>query len=198
MHFRKSSYTAHEYFEGEHRFEHWYRDNTVYFITSRCRDKFPAFETDEAKTIFFDRFYHYTTMHGFVPWVTSLLNNHYHTLGYLKNGEQLGPMMRKLHGSVATLVNDTPSVRLLPFWRRSGSQDYFDGCIRDALQCRRAYRYTLIQSVRHKLCADHTEYPHTHVALDVDRGVKRALELHAFLFDLPYKRYQRGRRRHGH
>src|ERR1700691_5760713 len=94
MSFRKSSYTSHEFFDGKHRFEHWYRDNTVYFITSRCRDKFPAFETEKAKTIFWDRFDHYATLYGFVPWVTSLLNNHYHTLGYLRNGENLGPMMQ--------------------------------------------------------------------------------------------------------
>lgn len=99
--FRKSSATKTHIFDGQHRFEHWYRDNTVYFITSRCRDKFPAFQTERAKEIFWDRFNYYTTQHGFVPWVTTLLYNHYHTVGYLKKGEELGAMMRKLHGSVA-------------------------------------------------------------------------------------------------
>jgi len=75
--FRKSSYTSNEFFDGKHRFEHWYRDNTVYFITSRCRDKFPAFQTEQTKAVFWNRFDHYTQLHGFVPWVTSLLNNHY-------------------------------------------------------------------------------------------------------------------------
>ncbi len=32
---RKSSATRNKYFDGKHRFEHWYRDNQVYFITSR-------------------------------------------------------------------------------------------------------------------------------------------------------------------
>ena len=190
MAFRRSSYTSHTYYDGEHRFEHWYRDNTVYFITSRCRDKFPAFETEEAKLIFFDRFDHYTKLYGFVPWVTSLLNNHYHTLGYLRVGENLGPMMQKIHGSVAKLVNDLLPQRHLPFWRRPGNHDYFDGCLRNDLQCRRAYRYTLLQSVRHRLCADYRDYPHTHVAIDLERGVKRANELSAFLYDVPYRRYQ--------
>lgn len=40
--FRTSSYTDKEFFDGKHRFEHWYRDNTVYFITSRCRDGYPV------------------------------------------------------------------------------------------------------------------------------------------------------------
>ena len=46
--FRTTSYTAHEFFSGRHRFEHWYRDNTIYFITARCRDKFPAFAVAKA------------------------------------------------------------------------------------------------------------------------------------------------------
>src|SRR5579859_7315129 len=104
--FRKSSSSSVHKWEGQHRFEHWYRDNTVYFITARCREKYQAFQSEEAKQIFRDRFDHYTALHGFVPWVTSLLSNHHHTLGYLKRGEDLGPMMRKLHGSVAKLVND--------------------------------------------------------------------------------------------
>jgi len=129
-----------------------------------------------------------------VPWVTTLLNNHYHTLGYLYVGEQLGEMMRKLHGSVAKLVNDTLPQRLVPFWRDATSKDYFDGCIRDEVQCRRAYRYTLMQSVRHGVCKDHRHYPHTRVSIDLERGVRRALELKAFLPHVPYKRYQRRNR----
>ena len=30
---RKSSATQHVWWEGEHRLEHWHRDNSVYFIT---------------------------------------------------------------------------------------------------------------------------------------------------------------------
>mgnify|MGYP006308443151 CR=1 FL=1 len=67
--------------ERGHRFEHWYVDNQVYFITARCRDRFPAFATEQAKAVFWDRFDHWTGECDFVPWVTSLIDNHYHTLG---------------------------------------------------------------------------------------------------------------------
>ncbi|MBV8781569.1 MAG: hypothetical protein JO353_09245 [Phycisphaerae bacterium] len=85
--FRKSSYTQQEFFNGKHRFEHWYRDNTIYFITSRVRDKHKAFASEQAKIIFWDRFDFYTTKYEFKPWVTSLLDNHYHTIGHLQIGE---------------------------------------------------------------------------------------------------------------
>src|SRR5262245_50243124 len=121
--FRKSSYTRNEFYEEQHRFEHWYRDNTVYFITSKVRDGFHAFAEEEAKRIFWDRFNFYTQLHGFVPWITTLLDNHYHTLGYLRIGEELGEMMRKLHGSVAWMVMKEIDVRHVPFWRGKGNKD---------------------------------------------------------------------------
>lgn len=90
---RKSTAAGVKIFKGKHCFAHWYRDNQVYFITARCRDRFAAFEPEEAKLIFWDRFDLYTNEYGFTPWITSLLDNHYHTLGYLKIGENLGLMM---------------------------------------------------------------------------------------------------------
>ena len=188
-HFRKSSGTKTVVFRGKHRYEHWYRDNQVYFITARCRAKFAAFASEQAKGIFWHRFEHYALEHGFVPWVTTLLDNHYHTLGYLAVGEQLGPMMRKIHGSVAKWVNDLLPMRHLPFWREAGHRDYFDGCLRDARQYRLAYRYTLTQARRHGLTPDWRTYPHTRVRVELEEGLKLALEKQAFMEGVPYKRY---------
>ncbi len=193
--FRKSSSSSQKSWAGRHRFEHWYLDNQVYFITARCRDRFPAFRGEAAKVVFWDRFEHYTREYGFTPWVTSLLDNHYHSLGYLRVGENLGPMMQRLHGSVAKLVNDLLPERRVPFWSERGHRDYFDGCIRDEKQCRLAYKYTLGQAVRHGIAEDWRTYPHTKAPIELERGVKRALELKAFLEGVPYKRYQKRRPR---
>jgi len=103
---RKTARHRDEFRRGVHRFEHWYLDNQVYFITARCRDRFPAFATDAAKAVFWDRFDHYTGEAGFVPWVVSLLDNHYHVLGFNRSAAALQTMMQRLHGSVAKMVND--------------------------------------------------------------------------------------------
>jgi REP element-mobilizing transposase RayT len=100
--------TLHEY-NGRHRYEHWFIDNQVYFITSTCRDHFRAFASEQAKAIFWDRFDHYCEEFHFVPWVTSLLDNHYHTLGYIKNGRNIGKLMQRLHGSVAKGQRHSPA-----------------------------------------------------------------------------------------
>jgi REP element-mobilizing transposase RayT len=188
---RKSSVSREEFYQGRHRFEHWYLDNCVYFITARCRDKKRCFASEEAKGIFWERFEHYARMHHFVPWATTLMDNHYHTIGYLKFGEDLGPMMRKIHGSVAKMVNDLLPVRVRPFWYDSGQQGYFDGCIRDEKQARRAYRYILKQAVRAGIVMDWHDYPHTRIGVELEQAIARAKELKVFLEDVPYQRYSR-------
>lgn len=50
--FRKSSYTKNEHFDGRHRFEHWYRDNSVYFITSKVREGALLFATERDQDYF--------------------------------------------------------------------------------------------------------------------------------------------------
>ena len=102
-------------------------------------------------------------------------------------------MMQRLHGSVAKLVNDILPRRRVPFWtqRGAGHADYYDGCIRDERQCRLAFRYVLAQSVRHGIREDRRDYPHTRVTIELERGVRRALELGAFMEAVPYPRYQR-------
>ena len=128
---------------------------------------------------------------GFEPWVTSLVDNHYHVLGYLSVGEELGEMMRQLHGSVAKLVNDLLEVRLTPFWCDKPDKNYFDGCIRDEVQLRRAYRYTLVQGVRHGIVRSWEDYPHTRVRVSLEDALRFARERKAFLPGVPYKRYER-------
>jgi hypothetical protein len=178
----------------QHRFEHWHVDNQVYFITARCRDKCPAFATEAAKSIFWNRFDHYTAEFGFVPWVTSLLDNHYHTIGYLRIGKNISPMMQRLHGSTAKLVNDLLTERLLAFWRDAKGREYFDGCIRNEKQARLAYRYTLTQSLRHGIARDWREYSHTRLRVELEAAIRRSHELNAFLEGVPYKRYLMQRR----
>jgi REP element-mobilizing transposase RayT len=192
---KKSSATRNEEWQGKHRFEHWARDNQAYFITARCRNKFPAFASEPAKSIFWDRLLYWTKNHGFDVWIASLLINHYHLVGYLKRGDDLGPMMRKLHGSIAKLVNDTLEVRLLPFWVDAGHRDYFDGCLRDEKQLRASYKYVLTQSERHGVCRDHRTYPHTREFVELDECVRLARVRKALLLGVRYKRYDDP---HGH
>lgn len=171
-------------------FRHWYRDNTVYFITARVRGGFPAFATEAAKAIFREKFGQYSDEFGFKLFVVSLLDNHWHGEGYLRNGENLGRMMQRLHGSIAKLVNDLLPQRAAPFWGDSARHGYFDGCLRDEKQGCLTYRYVHTQCRRHGICDDPRDYSHTRVYIPMDRAISRARRLNAFMYNVPYKRYQ--------
>jgi len=181
--------------DGPDPFQHWYRDNQVYFITARCRDGYAAFADEDAKAVFWNRFTHYTALHGFEPWVVTLMDNHYHFVGYLKVGLELRQLMRKLHGSVAKMTNDVLSAqggpRRVPFWRGADGHDYFDGCLRDDAQYLKAYRYTLNQAVRARIVRDWRDYAHTRVFVELNAGLDFARKHRAFLYGVPYKRYER-------
>jgi hypothetical protein len=191
--FSRSHPSSREHWQGKHRFEHWYRDNQVYLITARTREGAPAFETEEAKAVFWDRFAHYAAVHRFDAWVTSLLVNHYHSVGYVPVGIELKEMMRKVHGSVAKLVNDLLEVRYVPFWGDGVNRDYFDGCLRDETQLIRSYRYVLRQATRHGVCRDYREYPHTRVTLSLEDSLAFARQQRALMYGVPYARYERHR-----
>jgi hypothetical protein len=188
---RKSSGWDRKHLEGPDPFQQWYRDNQVYFITARCRDGFPAFACERASGVFWVKFENYALVHQFEPWVATLMSNHYHFIGYATNGMAIGEMMRKLHGSVAKLVNDLLPERRVPFWRDEDGHDYFDGCLRDDDQFVRAYRYTLMQAVRARIVEDWREYPNTRVYVSMEEGLKFARGRRAFLYGVPYKRYER-------
>lgn len=189
---RRSRSTNHVH-DGHHRFEHWLIDNQVYFITARCRDRFPAFAHDNAKTIFWEQFEKYAAHFGFALWVVSLLDNHYHALGSLAEGKNLPTMMQRIHGSVAKRVNDTLPERLHEFWRDAKGREYFDGCLRDEKQGRLTYRYILAQGQRHGIVHHSSDYRHTRVYVTLEDAIARARELKLFLGGVPYKRYAQSR-----
>jgi len=195
---QKSSGWDRKLLPGPDPFQHWYRDNQVYFITARCRDGFPAFASEAAKAVFWDRFAHYTAAHQFEPWVATLLDNHYHFMGYCKVGAELRHLMRKLHGSVAKLTNDQLSAReaerRVPFWRGDDGHDYFDGCLRDDEQYVKAYTYTLQQAERARIVRSWQDYPHTRVFVDMQTGLEFARKHRAFLYGVPYKRYEQAKK----
>jgi REP element-mobilizing transposase RayT len=187
----KGSLNNREFFDGKHRFEHRYRNNTVYFITSTCSRKFRASGSKETQGVFWKQFDKYCDEHQFDPWVCSLLNNHYHIVGYLHSGDNLPRFMRGLHGSVAKLVSDILPEKLRPFWGEKGRNSYFDGCLRNEKQYQGAYRYTLMQSVRHGLSEDYRKYPNTRVWRSLEEGLRLARERKVFLPEVPYQRYER-------
>ena len=170
-----------------HRHEHWHIDNQIYFITARCRDRRPAFATEECKQIFWRQYRLKMNAFGMTPIITSLLDNRYHFLAHLRKGDNLTPLMRGLHGSVARYINEvTPEEQQVkPLFREKTGKQYFDGAIRTPRQFRRCFRYIERQCIRHGVAADPDAHPHTIIDVPMDRALKRALQINAFLPGVP-------------
>lgn len=166
-------------------------------ITARVRDRRHVFTTPETQDIFWTKFGQYTSAHGFHPWVTTLMSNHYHTIGYVDRADDVGEMMRKLHGSVATLVCQSLEITHKPFWLDDHHRDYFDGCLRDETQLRRSYAYVRDQAVAAGLVRDWHAYPNTRVQLDLESAVTFANARDAWLPEVPYARYDDRSRKRG-
>jgi REP element-mobilizing transposase RayT len=155
------------------------------------RNKHLAVRSEKAKEIFWDRFWFYVKKYNLYVWIVTLMDNHYHVIVHVQDKEVMPEFMQRLHGSVAKLVNDVLPERHLPFWRTKGSRDYYDGCLRNEKQVRRAYKYTLKQAVRAGVVRDWRKYNHTKVLIHLGRGIKRAHELKSIPIEVPYERYRR-------
>ena len=191
---RKSDPSSREHRNGRHKFEHWYVDRTVYFLTARVREGLFAFEDPACQTIFWSKFDQYTRAHQFDPWIATLLVNHYHVVGFAQNRVALGQMMRKLHGSIAWLICKHLDIQHKPFWRDSASNDYMDGCLRSEKQLEDSYLYVRNQSVKARLVKRWEDDPNTRVMKPLEDCLTFARENDALLKGVPYPRYERRNR----
>jgi REP element-mobilizing transposase RayT len=196
-HIHKSGTSRKEWYDGAHKFEHWYVDRSVYHITSRVRGKLSVFTTAETCSIFWTKFEQYAGENTFEPWIVTLMSNHYHVVGYLEQGNKLGQMMRKFHGSVAWMACKSLGISHKPFWRDDEHRDYFDGCLRDEIQLTRSYRYVLTQAQRAGIVPRNDTYPNTRSYVSMEEALRRASERNALLKGVPYARYDNPGRKRG-
>ncbi|MEL7238232.1 MAG: transposase [Planctomycetota bacterium] len=187
---RKASRTKEEKRpDGSHRFEHWIKDNQLYFLTCCTKGHAHVFKSRQAQEVFWQCFNRWHERSGFKVCVVTLMSSHYHLVGYAKVGQQLVDFVQGLHGSTARAVNPLLDQPLRPFWGERKGQSYFDGCLRDEEQASKAWTYTRDQAVKAGLVENWDEWPGTRVFVERDAMLKRATTLGAYLRGVPYKRY---------
>ena len=148
--FRKSAATKTESFKSHHRYEHWYLDNQIYFITARCRDSLPRLRERSSEDNLLGPL---RSLHKTLRLCTV---DHKPTRQPLPHA-RLSPYRRKPRPDDATPARfhrktsqrHPTTTTACHSGAKSGNRDYFDGCIRNEKQCRLAYKYTQRQSVRH-------------------------------------------------
>ena len=105
---------------------HLYIDNEIYFVTARTVDTNHYFDTENKKQLLLDIIKKSCQRCGaeLIAWV--VLDNHYHILFRLREGERLAKLMQYINGSSAFQLNRMENKRKRKIWF-----NYWDTCIRD-------------------------------------------------------------------
>ncbi len=89
-----------------HRPTHIYADDTFYFVTATNLHHAPRLAPAGHKEYLQEQFLNITSAYGLDLKAWVILNNHYHILFHLGDGEKLSPFIKNLHTNTAIAFNE--------------------------------------------------------------------------------------------
>lgn len=127
-----------------HHPPHIFLDETWYFISAATYNKSPIFNSPTNKLILKNQMVNFSKEFGFpiVAWV--ILDNHYHTLLKINEGELLKSFIQKLHGRTSYEINKSENKRGRRIWH-----NYWDTCIESESNYWMRFNYTHHNPVKH-------------------------------------------------
>lgn len=134
---------------------HIYSDEHVYFLTARCLQKEPFWNTDEKKKIFVSVFNKSIEKFNVRIYAWVLLNNHYHCLFQADNFLCVGKFTNNLHANSSRMLNDFDGVGGRKMWYQ-----YWDYCIRSKHDFWKHFNYIVQNPVKHGLVSSLGEAYH--------------------------------------
>ncbi len=127
-----------------HNPPHIYIDNTVYFITSHtCDEKF-YLDTDEKKEILLNEINKNVERYQFELFSWIILDNHYHLLIKVNQGNNLGKFINMVHGSSSYRINKIDNYEKRKVW-----YSYWDRCIRNEKEFYTSLNYIHHNPIKH-------------------------------------------------
>ena len=131
---------------------HIYKNETIYFISSRTINKDRFFEKNFEKDILWlvlrkaiNKF-----KIGLFAWV--LLDNHYHLLFKIQDGKNLLRFIHFINGKSSFLLNQAEMRRGRKIWCQ-----YWDKCIRDEVDFWKHFNYIHHNPIKHSLVKNKNE-----------------------------------------
>lgn len=157
----------------KHRPPHIYRDNQIYFLTSRTHKKICYFNGDERKEILKNVLIKSIKRFNIKIYAWVIMDNHYHLLfdikrkfpssqfasprgdelrtsemtpkGNFASKYQLVEFIRKLHKDSSRIINKLDNTRGRKIWYQ-----YWDHCIRDETDFYKHFNYIHNNPIKHK------------------------------------------------
>jgi REP element-mobilizing transposase RayT len=85
---------------------HIYKDDTIYFITARTVEKEKLFDIEKKKKIFYRTLKNVLERYNYLLYAWTILDNHYHLLMKIAEGENLKFFVKDLHALSAKRLNE--------------------------------------------------------------------------------------------
>ena len=123
---------------------HFYRDDTIYFVTARIIEKIKFFSTREKKEILRGTLKDVLKRYGYKLYAWVILDNHYHLLIKANKGDDLKFFVRDLHSLSAKRLNELENQAGRKIWFQ-----YWDRCIRDEKDFFKHFNYIHHNLVKH-------------------------------------------------
>ncbi|NIA10010.1 MAG: hypothetical protein GWP10_09850 [Nitrospiraceae bacterium] len=137
----------------QHRPPHYYFYNKIYFITARTIEKKKVFNTEEKKNLLKktikeagDKF-----KISFYAWI--ILDNHYHLLLNVSQGELLPAFMKVINGKSSFLLNKIDKTEKRKIWF-----NYWDKCVRNEKDFWVRFNYIHHNSIKHRYAKKMKDY----------------------------------------
>lgn len=139
-----------------HNPTHIYSDNTYYFVTGTTLHHEPLFALNSHKQHIQEQLLELVVAYNLEMKAWVILNNHYHTLFHLVDGEKLSSFVRSLHTRTAITFNQ---------WNKQSSRqvwwNYWDWCIRDERDYWQYFNYIHYNPIKHGYVQQLRDWPYS-------------------------------------
>ena len=128
----------------QHHPPHWYKDNTIYFITSRTVGAENYFIGPSKRKIIYDVLKEEIEKFKIDLYAFVILSNHYHLLFRIQKGIEIADFIGHLNGKSSKILNEAEN----KFGRKVWYQ-YWDHCVRNEKDFFLNFNYEHHNPVKH-------------------------------------------------
>ncbi len=128
----------------QHHPPHWYKDNSIYFITARTIDAESYFIGPSKRKIIYDALKEGIKKFKVDLYAFVILNNHYHLLFKIQKGVELTNFIGFINGKSSKTLNELENKSGRKIWYQ-----YWDHCIRNEKDFFLHFNYEHHNPVKH-------------------------------------------------
>jgi len=146
-----------------HHPPHLLVDNSWYFITAHTKGEHDISCAD-FKYVWINTIKELTKKYNFRLYAWVILNNHYHVLCKVRNGQNLPAFINRLHGSTSYHINKKRNTRGKKIW-----SNYWDRIVRDEKDFWTKFNYIHYNPVKHEYVNDPINWEYSSYRYFFDR-----------------------------